>query len=192
MKKSLPTFFLLAMLVLIGCASRVGTNAAAPTRNPHLDPSYFLTATNVPPITPVNTPTLEGKLATIIASLDMGGGGAGFAATLYAQEVTSGKTFHTFLPAGMHGLAVLPTSPPVMFSVQAPGTYVFYARLINEPDSYHYGATGCGPAQNCDKHDLIAVDVLPGVTYRVVIADRAALLPVRDQPVNVPWVKSSP
>ena len=37
-------------------------------------------------------------MATITATFDMGGGGAGFAATIYAQEVNSGKTFHAFLP----------------------------------------------------------------------------------------------
>src|SRR3990172_1828730 len=80
--------------------------------------------------------------ATITATFDMGGGGAGFAATIFAQEVSTGKTFHVFYPAGSHGGVVLPTSPPVSFSVEAPGTYVFYAVLINE-DSYHFGATGC-------------------------------------------------
>lgn len=187
------------MLLLAGCAtSTVAPTLSAPptetpppptrTLNPHLDPNYFLTATNVPPIRPLNTPTLTGELATITAQLDMGGGGAGFAATIYAQEVYSGKTFHTFLSAGMHGLAVLPTSPPVAFSVQAPGRYVFYARLINAPDEYHYGATGCGPSGDCASHALAAIDVQPGVTYQVYIADRAALVPQADQPVTVPWV----
>lgn len=124
--------------------------------------------------------------ATITATFDMGGGGAGFAATIYAQEVNTGKTFHTFLPAGSHGLVVLPTSPPVSFQVEAPGTYVFYAVLINE-DSYHYGATGCQVATDCFSSDLIAQDVLPGGSYKVYIADRKAVIPPTGVPVTVPW-----
>lgn len=117
----------------------------------------------------------------------MGSGGAGFAATIYAQEVTSGKTFFAPYSAGSHGLVVLPTSAPVGVQVNAPGTYVVYARLVNEPDSYHYGATGCGPAQDCENTSLLALEVEPGQTYPLTIADRSAILPERDKPVTVPW-----
>jgi hypothetical protein len=196
MQKITFLILLVSLSLLLGCATQIAsptplapTSLPSRTPNPHLDPNYFLTATNVPAIRPLDTPTLSGDLATIVAQLDMGGGGAGFAATIYAQEVTTGKTFHTFLSAGMHGLAVLPTSPPVSFSVQAPGTYVFYARLINAPDEYHYGATGCGPSGDCPSHVLLAIDIHPGVTYHIYIADRAALVPEADQPVTVPWVK---
>lgn len=134
---------------------------------------------------PRESPTPQ--LATIIAAFDMGGGGAGFAATIYAQEVGSGKTFHSFYPAGSHGGVVLPTSPPIVFTVEAPGTYVFYARLINEPDSYHFGATGCLVATDCPTSDLLAVDVEPGGTYNVYIGDRSAQIPIEDKPVTVPW-----
>ena len=72
-------------------------------------------------------------MATVYVTFDMGGGGAGFAALLYAQEVTSGKTFKGFAPAGSHGGVVLPTSPPVGIQVEAPGTYVFYAALDQRP-----------------------------------------------------------
>jgi hypothetical protein len=124
--------------------------------------------------------------ATITATFDMGSGGAGFAATIFAQEVSTGKTFHSFYPAGSHGLVVLPTSPPVTFTVDAPGTYVFYAVLINE-ESYHFGATGCKPATDCASSDLVALDVEPGGSYQVYIADRSAEIPPTGEPVAVPW-----
>jgi hypothetical protein len=65
--------------------------------------------------------------------------------------------------------------------------YVVYARLVNDPDSYHYGATGCGPAQNCPNAELLAFEIEPGETIPIVIADRAPQLPARHQPVTVPW-----
>lgn len=162
--------------------------ACVPVR-PTQDPNYFLTATEVPPITPVPTPTLTGDLAEILIGLDMGGGGAGFAATIYAQEVETGKTFKIFLPAGMHGQAVLPTSPPLLMSVQAPGTYVFYARLINAPDDYFYGYTRCRVGEDCPDHALLAVTVIPNRRYQIMIADKGVILPEIDQPVTVPWVR---
>ena len=132
------------------------------------------------------TPTVGS--ATITATVDMGGGGAGFASIIYAQEVHTGKTFHIVMPAGSHGLVVLPTSPPLSFSVEAPGTYVFYAVLINE-DSYHYGATGCKAAMDCSSNELVALDVLPGETYEVYIGDSSAAVPPTGVPVMVPWHK---
>ncbi len=127
------------------------------------------------------------KTATVYALLDLGKGGSGFAATLYAQEVASGKTVHVFQSAGSHGLVVLPTSAPLAIVLDAPGTYVFYARLINEPDSYHFGATGCLAGENCQNSELLALQVAPGGVYNVVITDRKALLPEVGQPVTVPW-----
>lgn len=129
------------------------------------------------------------KPATVLVTFDLGGGGAGFAATVYAQEVDSGETVHQFLSAGSHGLVVLPTSAPLNFQLEAPGTYVFYATLINNPDDYHYGATGCPAGADCDHSDLLAVEVSPGGAYEVTIADRKALLPTPDAPVRVPWRK---
>jgi len=129
----------------------------------------------------------EPQLATVTVTFDMGGGGAGFAATIYAQEVSSGKTFKSFYPAGSHGLVVLPTSPPVSFTVEAPGTYVFYATLIEAPDDYQYGATSCRPAEPCPRSVLKAVKVEPGGTYSITIADRAAPIPTQNAPVTVPW-----
>ncbi len=129
------------------------------------------------------------ETANITATLDMGAGGAGFTAMIYAQEVHTGKTFHIVMPAGSHGLVVLPTSPPLTFSVEAPGTYVFYAVLINE-DSYHFGATGCKAATKCQSDDLVALDVIPGGSYQVYIADASAKIPPTGVPVDVPWRKS--
>jgi hypothetical protein len=134
------------------------------------------------------SPTKPPGLATITAALDMGAGGAGFAATIYAQEVHTGKTFHTFMSAGSHGLVVLPTSPPVTFTVEAPGTYIFYAVLINE-DSYHFGATGCKALTKCPSDELVALDVQPGGSYSVYIGDQSAKIPPTGVPVDVPWHK---
>jgi hypothetical protein len=133
-------------------------------------------------------PATQTGLATITATFDMGAGGAGFASMIYAQEVNTGKTFHTVMSAGSHGLVVLPTSPPLSFTVEAPGTYVFYAVLINE-DSYHYGATGCKAATDCSSSELVALDVLPGESYAVYIGDSAAVIPPTGVPVIVPWHK---
>lgn len=126
------------------------------------------------------------KQALITVTFDMGGGKAGFAATIYAQEVTSGLTYKGFYSAGSHGLVVLP-SEPISITVDAPGTYVFYATLINNPDDYHYGATGCQAGTDCSSSELQALDVLPGGSYQVTIADRSALLPTPGAPVSVPW-----
>ena len=125
--------------------------------------------------------------ATVFLNLDLGNGGSGFAATLYAQEVTSGKTFKGFYAAGSHGQVVLPTSQPVSIVVDAPGTYVFYATLIEAPDDYHYGATGCKPGNNCPGLSLLAVAVAPGGAYPITISDRSAQLPTPGAPVTVPW-----
>ncbi len=135
----------------------------------------------------VPSPTPTPQPATVFVRLDLGGGGSGFAATLYAQEINTGKTVHQFQSAGSHGLVVLPTSQPINFQLDAPGTYIFYATLINNPDDYHYGATGCVALQNCANSELIAFDVAPGGVYNVTITDRHALLPTPGVPVTVPW-----
>ena len=147
----------------------------------------YLSVASTPTVSATGTATPAG-LATITATVDMGAGGAGFASIIYAQEVNTGKTFHIVMPAGSHGLVVLPTSPPLSFSVEAPGTYVFYAVLINE-DSYHFGATGCQAVTDCASSELVALDVLPGETYAVYIGDRAAKIPPTGVPVTVPWHK---
>jgi hypothetical protein len=134
-------------------------------------------------------PTLTPQPATVFVRLDLGGGGSGFAATLYAQEVNTGKTVHQFQSAGSHGLVVLPTSEPIDFQLDAPGIYIFYATLINNPDDYHYGATGCAAGQDCTSSELVALEVAPGGVYNVIIADRHALLPTPGAPVALPWHK---
>lgn len=167
MKSATPTLFFFALLI----------SACLPAARP----------TEIPPATsmfPTATPLAETERATLIIGLDMGSGGAGFSATLYAQEVLRGENFHTFLSAGMHGASTLPTSAPVILFVRAPATYVFFARLTNAPDEYHYGATRCDADGNCV---LQALQVEPGHSYHVTINDSAALLPELNQPVSLPW-----
>jgi len=125
--------------------------------------------------------------ASVQVTFDMGGGGSGFAASLFAQEVTTGETFKGFYPAGSHGLVVMPTSAPIVITVEAPGTYVFYATLIEAPDDYQFGATGCAAATECISSELQALDVVPGGVYHVTIADRSAAIPTPGVPVTVPW-----
>jgi hypothetical protein len=132
------------------------------------------------------------KTADIYANLDLGSGGSGFAAIMYAQEVTSGVTFRGHYASGSHGLVVLPTSEPVHITVDAPGTYVFYAVLVEAPDDYHYGATGCQIGADCSSSPLIALDVAPGQSYHVTISDRHAILPTPGAPVSVPWERPTP
>jgi hypothetical protein len=185
MKKNIAVFIYATLFGLVACVANTNTNAAE-------DPNYFLTATIVPFYTHVPSPTVVGPPANVMVALNMGGGGAGFSANIYAQEVNTGQTFTTFMSAGMHTAPLLPTSPPVFLAIQAPGTYVFYARLSNAPTEYHYGSTECRVPTECTGTPLVAVDVVPGETYYVYIADRKALLPDNDKrglPVTVPWVK---
>jgi len=110
-----------------------------------------------------------------------------FAATVYAQEVTSGQT--TTFAYGPH-------TPSLTVELKRPGTYVFYARLVEAPDDYHYGFTGHqagayghmtrGGTRDASQN-LIAVDVKPGGKYKVFISDSWAVLPAPGQPVTVPW-----
>ena len=162
------------------------------TKPPTVDLNHFLTATIVPFYTQVPSPTYEGTPAYVTIALNMGAGGAGFSATLYAQEVYTGRTIGSFMSAGTHTAPLLPTSPPLEMAVPAPGTYVFYARLTNAPTEYHYGATECQVPTECVGSPLVALEVLPGENYSILITDRQALLPGNDErglPVTVPWVK---
>ena len=201
MKKTVPILIYAVVLGFSACMGNA-TSTLQPvlpsptpvseTKPAPVDDKYFLTATIVPFYTHVPSPTVVGYPANIVVALNMGGGGAGFSANIYAQEVYTGQTFTTFMSAGMHTASYLPTSAPVLLSVQAPGTYIFYARLSNAPTEYHYGSTECRVPTDCVGSPLIAVDVLPGETYYVYIADRKALLPDNDKrglPVTVPWVK---
>lgn len=201
MKKVLLIVVCVGILGFSACMTKANTEASpilptpslvSMTKPPTVDPNYFLTATLVPFYTQVPSPTVVGAPAIVNIALNMGSGGAGFSANLYAQEVYTGKTFTLFMSAGMHTAPLLPTSPPLDIAIQAPGTYVFYARLSNAPTEYHYGYTECTIPTNCVGSPLIALDVLPGERYTVYIADRKALLPDNDKrglPVTVPWVK---
>jgi hypothetical protein len=126
------------------------------------------------------------QMATVTVTFNLGTGGPGFAASIYAQEVTTGKVFKGFYPAGSHGGVVLPTSPPISLQVEAPGTYVFYATLIEAPDDYQYGATDCKAGADCSSSTLTAIDVAPDGSYQVHISDRIHLVPTPGAPVTIP------
>ena len=199
MKKTLPIVLILGFVLIAACMSNPApTELPIPvpmtvqlTQPPAVDPNYFLTATIVPFITLAPTSTFEGTPAIVNIALNMGAGGAGFSANLYAQEVFTGRTVTIVMSAGMHSAPLLPTSPPLDMAVPAPGTYVFYARLSNAPTEYHYGYTECSIPTDCVGSPLIALNVEPGERYTILIADRKAILPDNDKrglPVTVPYV----
>ncbi len=136
-------------------------------------------------------PTPVPPTATITVAFDLAGGGSGFSATVYAKEVTSGKTYSLPYSSGAHGGVILPTSAPVVFRVDAPGTYVIYANLVNAPEDYHFGATGCAAGSDCTATILKAIDVAASGSYRVYLSDRIgerhAPVPTPHTPVTVPW-----
>lgn len=200
MKKTFVFVTVASFLLFVACAKNSPTQelpiptpmTVELTKPPTVDPNHFLTATIVPFYTQVPSPTYEGTPAYVTIALNMGAGGAGFSATLYAQEVYTGRTIGIFMSAGTHTAPLLPTSPPLEMAVPAPGTYVFYARLTNAPTEYHYGATECQVPTECVGSPLVALEVLPGESYSILITDRQALLPGNDErglPVTVPWVK---
>jgi hypothetical protein len=133
-------------------------------------------------------PTPTPRSAMITVTLDLGGGGTGFAAVITAPEVHTGQTYSHPYAAGSHG-GVIRADSPITFPVDAPGTYVFYGFLVNAPESYHYGATGCRPGLDCTATSLQAVDVVPGGTYDIYVGDRTAPIPTPRAPVTVPWHK---
>lgn len=194
MQKFLPAIltgiFTLSACIHLGTPGPQSTASLippVPTSRPASHGNAFLTATIVPPISPVSSPTLAGPLATIVVYFDMGSGSSGFDSMIYGQEVFSGKTFHAFMSVGDHHAEAVFRVEPVTLLVEAPGTYVFYARLTYVPEIYHWGATGCPPLTECPSAALKAIDVLPDLTYEVTISDRSAVLPVSDEPVTVPW-----
>jgi hypothetical protein len=110
-----------------------------------------------------------------------------FAATVYAQEVSTGET--TKFAYGPH-------TPYLTEEIKKPGTYVFYATLVEAPDDYHYGFTGYQAAAyghmtrggtRDASTNLIALDLKPGENYQVYISDHWASLPVPGKPVTVAW-----
>lgn len=110
-----------------------------------------------------------------------------FAATIYAQEVNTGQT--SLFPYGPH-------TPSITVDLKQPGLYVFYARLVEAPDDYHYGYTGnqagayghmTRGGTRAASTNLIAVAVKPGNTFKVFISDSWAVLPEPGKPVTVAW-----
>jgi hypothetical protein len=146
----------------------------------------LLLITGCAPPAPTPAPT-----ASVTVVFDLIGGGSGFALTIYAQEVTTGKTYSKLYSSSSHGQVVLPTSAPLVFDLEAPGTYIFYSNMINAPEDYHFGATGCVPGPDCASTVYKALDVAPGQTYTVYFSDRAgerhAPVPTPHAPVAVPW-----
>jgi hypothetical protein len=145
----------------------------------------------LPACTP-KTPTAS-LVATVTVTFDLAGGGSGFSLTVYAQEVNSGKTISQLYSSGAHGGVILPTSAPLVFNLDAPGTYIFYANMINAPEDYHFGFTGCPPNPDCASETLKAIDVSPGGSYEVYFSDRSgerhAPVPTPHAPVTLPWVR---
>lgn len=128
------------------------------------------------------------KAAKVRIKFDIFGGDNTFAATIYAQEVNTGQTFS--FPYGPH-------TPYIAVDMKTPGRYVFYARLLEAADEYHYGYTSTRPVayghmtnggtQDPAAASLIAVDIKPGGSYKVYVNDHWAVLPVPGKPVTVPW-----
>lgn len=131
---------------------------------------------------------LGARPAKVRVKFDIYGGDNAFSATVYAHEVRTGLT--TTFPYDPH-------TPYITAELKTPGTYVFYARLVEAPDDYHYGYTSDQPVayghmtrggtQDPATGSLLAVDVKPGGNYRVYINDYRAVLPVSGQPVTVSW-----
>ena len=132
---------LLALMAACTSGPSPAMEARSNTRVTAVD-SGFLTATIVPPIPPMPSPTLVGPLAQVIAWLDMGEGSAAFDAMIYGQEVSSGATYKAFMSVGDHHAEAVRRKTPETLFVQAPGRYVFYARLTYVPELYHWGYTG--------------------------------------------------
>jgi hypothetical protein len=131
--------------------------------------------------------------AKITVTFDLIGGGSGFSLVIYAQEVNTGNTYSMTYSSSSHGQVMLPTSAPLVFTVAAPGTYIFYSYFINAPEDYHFGATGCPPGPDCTSTVYKALDVAPGDSYQVYFSDRTgerhAPQPTPHAPVTVPWQK---
>jgi hypothetical protein len=71
--------------------------------------------------------------------------------------------------------------------VPEPGTYVFYARLVEAVDDYFFGcarkaAKGASPGKG-----LLAYDIEAGKEYRILVNYRTVKLPEKGKPVVVAW-----
>jgi hypothetical protein len=135
------------------------------------------------------TPTPE--TASVTVQFDLAGGGSGFSLVIYAHNVDTGESVSQTYSSSAHGQVVLPTSAPLVFNLPAPGTYIFYANMLNAPDEYHFGATGCPPGPDCTSEVYKALDITPGGEYWVYFSDRSgerhAIVPTPHAPVTVPW-----
>jgi len=128
------------------------------------------------------------KPAKVRVKFDIVDGDNNFAATVYVQEVDSGET---------REIAYDPHTPYIVVDLKKAGKYVFYARLVEAPDDYHYGYTSDQPVayghmtrggtQDPATAGLIALDVKAGGSYKAYINDFRAMLPVPGKPVTVPW-----
>ena len=126
--------------------------------------------------------------AVVQVKFDIYGGDNSFAATIYAQEVATGETLS--FPYGPH-------MPYLRIELKKPGKCVFYARLVEAPDDYHYGYTSDRPVayghmtnggtQDPAEASLIAVAVEPGGSYKAYVNDHWAAIPTPGRPVTVPW-----
>lgn len=129
---------------------------------------------------------LGARTAKVVIKFDQSGGDNTFAATVYVQEVNTGETL--LFPYDPH-------TPNITVNLKKPGKYVFYAKLVEAPDDYHYGYTSDQPVAYGhmarggigQPEGLIAIDVELGGKYRAYINDYRATLPVRGKPVTVPW-----
>jgi hypothetical protein len=126
--------------------------------------------------------------AKVTVKFDIADGDNAFAATVYVQEVERGETL---------SFPYAPHTPYITVDLKRPGTYVFYSRLVEAPEDYHYGYTSARPVayghmtrggtQDPATASLIAIDAKPGGSYKAYINDYRAALPERDKPVTVPW-----
>ncbi len=126
--------------------------------------------------------------AAVHVKFDIVGGDNNFAASVYVQEVDTGATFT--VPYDPH-------TPYIVIPIKKPGRYVFYARLVEAPDDYHYGFTSYqtvgyghmtrGGTGDPATESLVALDVKLGEKYKVYINDYRARLPEAGKPVTVPW-----
>ncbi|HTX73172.1 MAG TPA: hypothetical protein VMC79_10130 [Rectinemataceae bacterium] len=126
--------------------------------------------------------------ASVHVKFDIVDGDNSFAATVYVQEVGTGETL--LFPYDPH-------TPYITIQLKKPGKYVFYARLVEAPEDYHYGFTSMTPVAyghmtrggtgTAATDSLIAVDVALGGKYKAYINDYRASLPEPGEPVKVPW-----
>ena len=113
------------------------------------------------------TCSLGATTAKVLVKFDQTGGDNTFAASVYTQEVSTGET---------HSFPYDPHTPGIFIDLKKPGRYVFYARLVEAPDDYHYGytseqAVGYGHMTRGgvgQPEGLIALDIKLGGKYKEI------------------------